>query len=890
VALSTQDIRVVVVPDTPDGYKAFICTATSDGWQIVASTGPTTKFTTASILPDGSLLLEGEGIGQDGRPRTHTRQIWTLRENPRRIHVEGTDSPLPCSTSHPLHTVVIYPEGKTRFEVDEYDLLISPHLRPQADLIIGQHSMRSPVLAVQNGSSYVALVPDLLFHRQPGHHGAEHSPAYFGLALDLDAANQLLDGPCMGFGWRQTEWVYSEYGVEEGYYCRDMGDTAPPRVVELAYDLLVRSDAEPGACLRDAQSFLWDQVGHRYFQQSRLPQNQPADDAFDDTWLLWHDMYESRTVEGRTVGAVRTDREFPPDAMFMSWFNALRTAYGIYSQGRYRDDTELMRKGRATLDLLLSAPNPNGAFPTIASFRPGAIEWHASHRNFANQMNWGPNSFNTFDMGWAAYWVLRWYQDLEPDKRCLAFAANFADFLLDIQLSSGALPSWVEDETGDIDPHLRESAQTSSPALLLAELAGITGNDRYLSAAIAAAGFLEQESVAQNRWDDYEVYYSNVPKSEGATDPISNQTAQNSLSMHFAAAAFLRLFELTNSARWLKAGERALAAMLQYQAVWAPPFLSVYAFGGFSAQNTDQEWLDARQSQFGITLLDYARVTGNSSYAERGIAAVRSAYATMSTPAAEISSPRYFDRSPTGSGNENYAHNPYDLPTTPVPSPHFDWGTGSAAAGFAEARNRFGDVWLHVSGSEHLAFGIDNLHVESAVLELDCISLLVTSPSPNREFTLKADIPKGKNIRLRVNDRPEIVLDHERGKLGARCVAKQAIRIVHNPTRTAPPKEGQGQILSVLITSDGPLTSATAHYRTDAGEWISLDLEHWHGEWCVTVPPGDLAGKARLEYFFTALSESGQVAQAPEVDPMDVPYVFNLDDQRSWSTRPEPAQ
>ena len=48
--------------------------------------------------------------------------------------------------------------------------------------------------------------------------------------------------------------------------------------------------------------------------------------------------------------------------------------------------------------------------------------------------------------------------------------------------------------------------------------------------------------------------------------------------------------------------------------------------GGFTTQNSDAEWSDARQSQIGNFLLDYYRATGKVEYLERGVAAIRSQF------------------------------------------------------------------------------------------------------------------------------------------------------------------------------------------------------------------------------------------------------------------------
>ena len=80
--------------------------------------------------------------------------------------------------------------------------------------------------------------------------------------------------------------------------------------------------------------------------------------------------------------------------------------------------------------------------------------------------------------------------------------------------------------------------------------------------------------------------------------------------------------------------------------------------GGFTTQNSDAEWSDARQSQCGNILLDYYRATGKVEYLERGVAALRA----------------QFPISPS----ENWAHSGYGGKAG-VSS--FHWGSGSGMAG-----------------------------------------------------------------------------------------------------------------------------------------------------------------------------------------------------------------
>lgn len=870
--LTDGTVLAALVPAQDGGYQARCYLRRGRNWELALAGGPGRRYLEAG--PDGTgtgLLVRAESAGPDGTPRSRSTEHWTLRAGPPRIHVDSTDALVPGSSWHAPHEYLAYPGGIPKPGAgDGFDTVMGPHLRPMADLVMGQHAMRSPAIGVQHGSSFAALVPDLLVHRQHGAFGIEQSPRHFGLFLDLDVADQRVDGAVLRFGWATLEWTFSLWRVEEGYFCRKLDQPAPRSTVRLAYDLLLDAAAPAQGMIASTQQLLWSAVGHRYFTQSTLPQTQPADRAFDDAWSWGHQLYEERTVRGTPVGAVRVDREFPPDAMFTTWFNSLRSSYGIAANGRSRGDHRLWQQGRAALSLLLSAPHDHGAFPTIARFGTDGIEWFGGHKNFANQMPWGPSSYNTFDMGWTAYWVLRWHQDLGPEPAAVDFARQYGQFLLGVQLDSGAVPSWLRMSDLAVDPHLRESAQTAASLLFLAELATVTGEGRYRDAACRAGDYVAGQHVSCQRWDDFEVYYSNAPKSEGATDPLSGMSAQDTLSMHLAAAGFLALARATGDQAWLRPGQQALDQLLQYQAVWPASFLSLYTFGGFSVQNTDQEWNDARQAQVAPTLLDYARATGRADYAERGIAALRASYATMCTPTAEVINPRYFDYQPRGWANENYAHNPYDAPTTPVPSPHFDWGVGTALAAFAEARNRFGDVWVDLA--HDAAFGIDDVAVTKFSAGDGLLELDLESTTAGHQVLLKADGMRAGSMRLRVNGAEIGLLTPGQLAAGVRVPTRLRCRIVHNPCRVAPPRAGTGLRLTAGVAEEAGVTRAAVTYRIGDGAWQTGPMTVLPGgQLAGTIPGAAIAPDAVIDYYLTAVTDGGLVS-APEVDPEQVPF------------------
>jgi hypothetical protein len=238
------------------------------------------------------------------------------------------------------------------------------------------------------------------------------------------------------------------------------------------------------------------------------------------------------------------------------------------------------------------------------------------------------------------------------------------------------------------------SAESACSLLALSETARLLPNsdsdrDVFLASARNLAGWIEQWVYPENRWIDFEVYYSCSPKSLDFYDHRSGQWPQNTLCMHTAAAGFLVLFEITGDKHYHELAQRALDRMSLYQQVWDPPFLNIYGFGGYGVMNTDGEWNDARQAQFADTHLDFYHAFGNTEQLERAIAACRASFTTIFLPVSAGVYPTGWNREPRGLAAENHAHGGSD---GLCGVSGFDWGSGSALATAAYFRLRGIDV------------------------------------------------------------------------------------------------------------------------------------------------------------------------------------------------------
>jgi hypothetical protein len=125
--------------------------------------------------------------------------------------------------------------------------------------------------------------------------------------------------------------------------------------------------------------------------------------------------------------------------------------------------------------------------------------------------------------------------------------------------------------------------------------------------------------------------------------------------------------------------------------------------GGFTTQNSDAEWSDARQSQCGNILLDYYRTTGKIEYLERGVAALRA----------------QFPISPS----ENWAHVGYGAKAG-VSS--FHWGTGSDVAGIEIEGDYLHDAIVDVAAGQGV--GVNGLNLTECIIRAGRIRMSLSSP------------------------------------------------------------------------------------------------------------------------------------------------------------------
>jgi len=571
------------------------------------------------------------------------------------------------------------------------DFVWSQNIKNEADGIVPQWAFKSPVVMLQQGQVFTALMPKLSDRRREP------------LALDLDVTSDAL--PWLSYGAVPSQ----PYG--HSYFRRSPDGS--PRVlagtVEYQYSIVASAQPEKLG-YRRAVRFLWTNTGHSELLRSNdLQQNvvRPELVTFadwrKDTWLRYaNQVYHGFDCDGRRCGTLASNRnpwgqwnKPAPDAWFNAWFQTLRSAYGWYLYGRSIGNKEIENKAESVLNLALSSPQHGGAFPTI---------YLLNSKRWIRDDGWAGYSddYHAFDMSWTAYWMLQWAENLTPDRKAeiLAFVRPYGDFLVKHQLTSGVIPSWYDTNLKPIKIFRDFNAETAASGLFLASLAQVTGDHTYLNAATRAMAFITREVLPRERWFDFETFLSCARKPFGFYDPWTAQYPQNNLSQIQAAKAYLELFHVTKDREYLEIGTHVLDYLLLTQQVWNNPAFSPKVVGGFTTQNTDAEWSDAREAYAAVLLWGYYKATGSHEYLERAVGAARSIFAIAPW--------------------ENWAHTGYlDEPGSLT---GFNWGAGSGMTSIEMMYPVLGDAFIDLQRKMGVGFNacsLRNIRVDHDTISFD---------------------------------------------------------------------------------------------------------------------------------------------------------------------------
>ncbi len=694
----------------PSGAAEGMTLARTDAGYLVTLDGtPCVRFSTPQLAKCDPPRVEVTDVADGWR---HVRMTWDVAEP------------------------VAQDELAIRFDLAiEPDFWWAPHLAPEEGNVIAQHVFRAPALIVQRGSLTLAIAPDLdAVGRRDG------NPWF----LDYDATQRK-----MWLGMTLTDVP------EHVLFKKSPGMTFAPGPVELSFFVTAyRDDGAVRNPWSKVAAFQWKRWGSPLLAKGAplpAPLTTYVKHTYDWAFDGWgQSVWQEFDLGGVRVGApqfivnISQSPNYPGpwyQREFLSiwnqaWFSSLRSASGLYRYARQTSNAELLRKARLTKALALAAPMKDGLFPAVLGTpnetvdvdgqklpRPRGWEhafWGNSNRS-PHDHGISSQWYHVLDASWTALLMLRWYEDLEPDERLLRYACAYADRLLSLQDAEGFFPGWLHPETHKPGPVMNRTPETSMSVTFLLKLAEMTGRIKYGDAAVHAMDAVVKEIIPEGRWEDFETYWSccgwGRDKYLGQKIARNAMHKQNSLSMFWTAEALLATFRTTNEPRYLEWGRRTLDELSMGQQVWQPPFIYVPALGGFGVMNCDGEWNDSRQTLFAELFLDYYCQTGEPTYFERGVAALKSGFIMMYCP--ENPTVRamwekvypWFGPKDYGFTMENYGHGGRTSPEGEGMGVFtiYDWGNGAAAEAAMRILNHYGHVYI--DRQRELAFGIDKVQV-----------------------------------------------------------------------------------------------------------------------------------------------------------------------------------
>lgn len=573
------------------------------------------------------------------------------------------------------------------------DFTWTQELKTGKDDLFPDWTFKCPAAILQNQDLMLALIPDVEALSTDTLNKCH-------VALDMDA--RTTPGPTVSYGLVPS----IPHGHSLFKHIPGQRVILDAGAVTFSHYLLVQQGVPRRQAHRPVAHFVWKRFGHRALTAGHAAQKFTFRTWERKTWQefaqeVWMDVERN----GVACGGLRNKCEAlcpVNDAWFCAWWNNMRSAYAMALYARRAGDAVAHDRAEKVLNLALDAPRNNGCFPVLFFIQDdGTHTWNNDHR-FGGYLE----CYHAFDMCWTSYWLLRWHNEFDPkNDRILPNCVALGDFLLGQQRDSGFIPSYYNENftLRDGTRLNEESAEPAACAVFLVELYKSVGDQKYLDAAVKAIEYVQNHIVPEAKWFDYETFLSCSPKPYDFYDPITTQHPQNNMGTIQAAMGFLAVYDATRDTRFLEWGMNVLDYLSLTQQVWSHPAMTPNLIGGFTTQNTDAEWSDARQAYCAVVYLDYFDRTGNREYLERGVAALRSGFVVAPY--------------------ENWAHIGYADWVGALSG--FNWGQGSAMASVEMVWDRYGDVLVDVEGQ--WACGINGCTVNALHIDGNTISLVITT-------------------------------------------------------------------------------------------------------------------------------------------------------------------
>jgi len=681
------------------------------------------------FLSEGELSADGSEIvlrgtlsfWGAGKPMFIVTQRVTLTEQTVRVKVTHTTTG--CSEqglSKLMSCLFFAPDGVGRNVAEPLEFAWIPALHRAQDDVVGDHVFRSPATIVQGNGLYAALVPDLdllqesrptIRHamdlRRAGWHNYGEEPFPAG------QSPRLYYGFCT---WRPYLHVYYKHSPSDQVLLA-------PGDLSYGFDLFLGESNGPEEVCRRVNDYLWRRYGSPNLTKG-LPQVLPLEE-YGRKYAYAHELprlLAKTTINGKSCAGINNqDRH---GANYHAWENDLVMGFGMRHYGDRWGDANLRGVADGIRNMILSSPGAGGAFKCIYNFAEkqfeGSLHWTTRPADYLN-------GYDTAAMGVTAWWMCYWHERFGGDEDFVARVTDYANFLADNQLPSGAVPTYLD---ADLKPfkHLLESGTSAISGAVLAKAAMLTGDERLREAALAAGRYVDVHVVSTQKFYDFETFYSCSPKPLTWIDPVSGQPPQNNLAVQWAADQFLALYKLTGDEYWLTRGVFVLDLLSFYHQVWSPSYYVGNIFGGFGVMNTDGEWNDGRQARFVHTYADYYDATGKTEYLQRAVAAARASFALMDM---EENHANGINVTTVGQGPDGWPgkapENIYHCGPTDTVGGYsgFNWEAGGGMTSAADLHRRFGDVW--VDAESKLTVGIDGVSARVLAWEGETVDLQIES-------------------------------------------------------------------------------------------------------------------------------------------------------------------
>jgi hypothetical protein len=699
---------------------------------------PTTRKGNAPLFAEATLTDGSKTLVLRAALDVHQIEERITLDGPGRVHFLVRDrlKTSPVTIERLMSHFYFVPDGRALGHALPMDFAWLSNLHSRPEQVVGDRFFRSPAAIVVARGLYAAIVPDLNLlaeHREVPH------------ALDLRSFGH----PGAGcYGLPRLSYGLCPWKLEGHVYTAPAGAaTISAKELSYAFDLFLGEAEGAEVPVQRTVHWLWDQYGRNHLADIR-PQVLPFEE-YGRKYAYVHELKQTAAkaiLDGKECWGINNGGRH--GANFHAWENDLDVGFGLWHYAQKWNDEGLRRIARGMMQLSLAAPRKAGAFPCIYNFQAkaweGSLWWTA-------EPAWAREGYDTQSMAVSAWWQVYWLEHFKEVKQSAEIrrrVAELAEFLARAQLPSGAIPTYYDSQLRP-GGQLKESATTAICGAVLAKTAGLTGDEKLKQAALAAGRFMEREILPKTLFQDFEVFYSCAPKPLYWADAVNGIPPVNTLAIQWSADQFLALYRLTGDPHWLRRGEYCLSLLSFFQAVWTPPWMDAYLFGGASSQNTDGEWGDLRVQRWVSTYADYYEATGSMEYLERAVAACRASFANMDIEENHVNKINNLRPIAVPPGQGYSSETIFHEGTSPNwCHTGFDWGPGGALAASAYLELHFGSVWI--DGHTRQAVPIDGVAAKIISWDADRIVLDVRSA-----LTALGYDDKGRHLRVKFGALPE---------------------------------------------------------------------------------------------------------------------------------------